>query len=168
MPFNKDNKPFFKKRFVVGPRLNQEDFSKAKKESLCFICLSPDHSQWNCPKNKRRRDDEKGKGPDKNHKDRQLHVAQILPISGNEKYKFIEVLHTDKEHYCCLSTSMWKSSFGPHELVRMHGFVNGKRVRVMIDDSATHNFVNYALVKKLKLSQHIQFGTRGTRVQRNA
>ena len=30
---------------------------------------------------------------------------------------------------------MWKSSFGPHELVRMHGFVNGKRVRVMIDVS---------------------------------
>ena len=118
MPFNKDNKTFVKKRFVVGPRLSQEDFSKAKKESLCFICLSPDHSQWNCPKNKGRRDDEKGKGPDKNHKDRQIHVVQTLPISGNEKYKFIEVLHiTDKEHYCCLSTSMWKSSFGPHELV---------------------------------------------------
>lgn len=63
------------------------------------------------------------------------------------------MLHTDKEHHYCLSTSMWKSSFGPHELVKMHGLVNGKRVRVMIDDSATHNFVNYALVKKLKLSQ---------------
>lgn len=83
-PFNKEGKPLFKKRVTPGPKLNQEDFSKAKKENLCFICLSPDHSQWNCPKN-RRRDDEKGKGPDKNHKDRQIHVVQTLPISGNEK-----------------------------------------------------------------------------------
>lgn len=72
---------------------------------------------------------------------------QTLSLSGNKNYKSVEVLHEDNTHMCCLSSAMWKSTFGPHELVKMHGFVDGKPARLMIDDPATHNFVNYALVK---------------------
>ena len=40
LPFSKEGKPLFKKKLIIGPRLNQEDFAKAKKENLCFTCLS--------------------------------------------------------------------------------------------------------------------------------
>ena len=42
---------------------------------------------------------------------------------------------------------------GPHNLVRLYGQIGGRRVSIMIDDKATHNFLNYTLVKRLKLPQ---------------
>ena len=48
---------------------------------------------------------------------------------------------------------MWQQIFGPHELVRMHGAIKGHKVRVLINDGASHNFLNYKLVKNLKLLQ---------------
>ena len=59
----------------------------------------------------------------------------------------------DVKHECQLTPSMWQPLFGPHELVRMHGSIQGHRVRILIDDGALHNFLNYKLVKKLKLQQ---------------
>ena len=56
-------------------------------------------------------------------------------------------------HECCLTASMWQETFGPHDLVRMHGSIYGHRVRILIDNGATHNFLNYKLVKKLKLAE---------------
>ena len=35
----------------------------------------------------------------------------------------------------------------------LHGTINGRRVRILVDDGATHNFLNYTLVKKLCLQQ---------------
>lgn len=37
--------------------------------------------------------------------------------------------------------------------MRMHGNIKGQKVRIMVDDCATHNFLNYSLVKKLKLPE---------------
>ena len=42
---------------------------------------------------------------------------------------------------------------GPHDLFCVHGTVNRRRVRVLVDDGSTHNFLNYTLVKKLGLPQ---------------
>ena len=39
------------------------------------------------------------------------------------------------------------------DLVRMHGSIYGHRVRILIDDGATHNFLIYKLAKKLKLAE---------------
>ena len=47
-----------------------------------------------------------------------------------------------------MSASIWVPSSGPYDLVQTHG-----RVRVMVDDGPPHNFLNYGLVKKLKLPQ---------------
>ena len=55
----------------------------------------------------------------------------------------------DVKHECQLTPSMWQPSFGPHDLVRMHGSIQGHRVRILIDDGALHNFLNYKLVKKI-------------------
>ena len=38
-------------------------------------------------------------------------------------------------------------------MFRMHGTINGQRIRLLVDDGATHNFLNYKLVKKLQLAQ---------------
>ena len=47
----------------------------------------------------------------------------------------------------------WENRVSPHELFKVHGTVNKRRVCVLIDDGSTHNFLNYTLVKKLKLPQ---------------
>ena len=51
------------------------------------------------------------------------------------------------------SASMWEPTFGPHELDRMHGTINKQRVCILVDDGATHNFLNYKFIKKLKLKE---------------
>ena len=48
---------------------------------------------------------------------------------------------------------MWQETFGLHDLVCMHGTILGHKVRILVDDGATHNFLNYKLVKRLKLPQ---------------
>ena len=47
---------------------------------------------------------------------------------------------------------MWQPTFGPNELFRMYGTINGHKVCILVDDGATHNFLNYKLVKKMKLT----------------
>ena len=38
-------------------------------------------------------------------------------------------------------------------MFRLHGTIKGRRVHILVDDGATHNFLNYTLVKKLRLQQ---------------
>ena len=85
--------------------------------------------------------------------DKQVHTIQVLPLDASKKFKEVEVCHSDATHACCVTSSMWMPAFGPYDLVRMHGFINGHKVWIMVDDGATHNFLNYKLVKKLKLPQ---------------
>ena len=59
----------------------------------------------------------------------------------------------DVTHECHSTSSMWQPTFGPHNLVCMHGSLNGHKVHMLIDNGALHNFLNYKLVKKLKLQQ---------------
>ena len=33
----------------------------------------------------------------------------------------------------------------------MHGTIKGHKVRILIDDGASHNFLNYKLIKRLKI-----------------
>ena len=59
----------------------------------------------------------------------------------------------DVMHECHLTSSMWQPKFGLHDLVHMHGSINGHKVRILIDDGSLHNFLNYNLVKKIKILQ---------------
>ena len=59
----------------------------------------------------------------------------------------------DVKHECHLTSSMWQLTFVPHDLVHMHGSIDGHKVHVLIDGGALHNFLIYKLVKKLMLSQ---------------
>ena len=36
----------------------------------------------------------------------------------------------------------------------MHGTILGHKARILVDNGATHNFLNYKLVKRLKLQQN--------------
>ena len=102
-----------------------------------------DHPKKDCPTLKK-------KGPSK---DKQVHTVQDLPLELSSQYSQVEVSHMDVMHECHLTSSMWKPTFGPHDLVHMHGSINGHKVRILIDDGASHNFLNYKLVKNLKLQQ---------------
>ena len=58
----------------------------------------------------------------------------------------------DKE--CCFIASMWRPTFGPHDLLHLHGTIHGQQVRILIDDGAIHNFLSYKLVKHLHLHEN--------------
>lgn len=82
-----------------------------------------------------------------------MHMAQVLPLDACSKYSAVQVNYQAPEHDCHLSASPWQPTFGPHDLLRLHGTINGRRVRALVDDGSTHNFLNYTLVKKLCLPQ---------------
>ena len=63
-------------------------------------------------------------------------MVQKLPLDASPKYSVVEVSHTAEMHECCLTASMWQETFGPHDLVYMHGSIYGHRVRILIDDGA--------------------------------
>ena len=74
-------------------------------------------------------------------------------MDASPKYAVVEVSHTTVSHECCVTVAMWQPTVGPHKLFCMHGTINGQRIRILVDDGATHNFLNYKLVKKLHLAQ---------------
>ena len=80
-------------------------------------------------------------------------MAQVLPLDACPQYSVVQVNYQAPKHECCLIASPWQPTVGPYDLVRLHGTINGRRVRVLIDDGSTHNFLNYTLVKKLRLPQ---------------
>ena len=127
-----------------GP-LSSQEYERAKKEKLCYVCLSKDHEKKNCPQLPQKN---KNKG-----KEKAAHMVQKLPLDASPKYSAVEVSHTAELHECCLTASMWQETFRSHDLVRMHGSIYGHQVRILIDDGTTHNFLNYKLVKKLKLAE---------------
>ena len=124
-----------------------QELERAKKENLCFVYLGSGYDKKSCP----------NKGTSHKHNvkknDKQVHNIQVLPLDASKKFKEVEVCHSDATHACCVTSSMWILAVGPYDLVRMHGFINGHKVWIMVDDGATHNFLNYKLVKKLKLPQ---------------
>ena len=128
-----------------GP-LTTANFERAKKQKLCFLCLSDQHAKKDCPC----LHDGKEVGTLKG-KEKAMHVIQCLTLIDSPKYSVVEVLHDEAQHECCVLASMWQPTFGPHELHRMHGTINGQRVCILVDDGATYNFLNYKLIKKLKL-----------------
>ena len=67
-------------------------------------------------------------------------MVQKLPLDASSKYSEVEVSHTAELHECCLSASMWQETFGPHDLVRMHGSIYGHQVRILIGDGVTQFF----------------------------
>ena len=121
------------------------DYGKAKKEKLCFDCLSNTHTKRDCPQVKSKKQ-EKGKGT-------AMHRVQVLSLEYSPKYVTVEVSHSKDVHECCLIASMWQETFGLHDLVCMHGTILRHKVRKIVDDGAMHYFLNYKLVKQLKLQQ---------------
>ena len=128
-----------------GP-LSSDELARARRDKLCFQCLGS-HERKDCPQLKDNTAD-KNKG-----KEKALHTVQLLPLEACSKYVAVEISHQAIEHDCCLTVSPWQPTLGPHELFRFHGTINGRRVRVLVDDGSTHNFLNYTLVKKLRLPQ---------------
>ena len=109
--------------------LSPQEYERATKVKLCYHCLANDHEKKICPQL-----------PCKNRnkgKEKAAHMVQKLPLDASPKYSAVEVSHTAE---CFLTASMWQETFGPHDLVCLHGSIYGPRVRILIDDGATHNF----------------------------
>ena len=85
-------------------------------------------------------------------KEKAMHMVQRLTLDSSSKFFVVEVLHGEAQHECCVFAAMWQPTFGPHELHRMHGTINGQRVHILVDDGATHNFLDYKIIKKLNLA----------------
>ena len=82
-----------------------------------------------------------------------MHTVQLLTLAKCPHYSAIEYSHEAPPHECVLTPSPWENRVSPHDLFKIHGTIDGRRVRVLVDDGSTHNFLNYTLVKKLKLPQ---------------
>ena len=145
---SKKPRPFKRKR---DSELHKKDlYAKARKENRCFGCNEIGHTKAECPKN---RTDASGSEPRRDGKSsRQSHTVQRLPL-GFEEFREVTVCHCDKHHVCSVSPLMWQPTVGPHDMVRMYGTIGGRRVTVFVDDGASHNFLNYSLVKKLGLTE---------------
>ena len=134
-----------------GKFLSRKDYEKAKKDKLCFHCMDPNHDKANCPLLKSFEGD---KSSAEAKTSRQAHLVQKLSLSpDSDEFTEITVSHTHMSHSYNVTKAMWTPTFGPHDLVRMLGTINGRKVRIMIDDGATHNFLNYNLVKKLNIKE---------------
>ncbi|KAI5080270.1 hypothetical protein GOP47_0005749 [Adiantum capillus-veneris] len=110
-----------------GP-LSPEEFEKDKKEKLCFQCLGNGHGKKDCPKGK----------SVAYSKEKAVHMVQLLPLESSSRFSMVDVTHSEVVHECCITASMWQQTFGPHELVHMHGSLQGHNVRILVDDGATH------------------------------
>ena len=86
-------------------------------------------------------------------KDKSMHMVQFLPLEASHKYLAILVSKNECVHECCVIASMCQPSFEPHDLLHLHGTIHGQRVRIIIDDGATCNFLYYNLVKNLHLHE---------------
>ena len=112
-----------KPKGAKGP-LTSDELARARKENLCFNCLGQ-HARKDCPQlcsydsvmNK--------------VKEKAVHMVQLLPLEASTKYSAVQVSHQTTMHECCLTAALWKPTFGPHELFRLHGTINGRRVRVL-------------------------------------
>ena len=111
--------------------LSKEDFERAKKENLFFLCMG-DHPKKYCLTLKKAEPS----------KYKQVHTMQVFPLELSSQYSQVEVSHMDLIHECHLESSMWQTTFGLHDLVRMHWSINSHKVRMLIDDGALHNFLN--------------------------
>ena len=80
-----------------------------------------------------------------------MHTVQVLALPNCSKFSVVEVSHNSCEHECHLTTLPWQ--VGPHDLFCLHESVNGQQFWILVDDGATHNFLNYTLVKKLHLQR---------------
>ena len=116
------------------------------KNCVSYVCQIK-HAKKDCPR-LQGKEARTSKG-----KEKAMHTIQCLTLKDSPKYSTVEVLHHEAQHECCVTASMWQPTFGPHELHRMHGTINGQRVWILVDDGATHNFLNYKLIKKLQLKE---------------
>ena len=81
-----ENDPAKNPKGSRGP-LNSEDCERAKKEKLCFKCLSSEHEKKDCPK-LRGKEPKKGSG-------RAVHTVQVLPLEASFKFfklKFVTLM----------------------------------------------------------------------------
>ena len=66
---NNDTTMHGKKTKSTSRLLSKEDFKRAKKENLCFLCMG-NHSKRDYPKLKKERP----------QKDKEVHMVQVLPL----------------------------------------------------------------------------------------
>lgn len=103
-------------------------FLKRREEGRCFHCGGPFAPGHRCT-------------------ERSLRILLLVEDEenvGNEETVDLEV--KTMELSACLADGMT-----PPKTMKLEGWIGGRRVVVLIDSGASHNFVNRALVGELKL-----------------
>ena len=90
--FNNDTHTKGNKPKSTSRPLSKEDYERAQRKNLCFMCLG-NHNKKNCPKLTKAR----------HSQSKQVHMVQVLPLELSSRYSSVEVSHMDVKHECQLS-----------------------------------------------------------------
>ena len=108
---------------------------RLRKQGKCYLCEQPGHIHTNCPKKHEK------KATATPGKAKTAHVAALAGI-------FVTVLHRPVS---CLDCHFNEALFGPNDLLRVYGEINGQPVNILLDPGSSHNFISHVLVQKLKI-----------------
>ena len=74
-------------------------------------------------------------------KEKAVHTVQLLTLAKCPHYLAIEYSHEAPPHECVLTTAPWENRVSPHELFKVHGTINGRRVCVLMMDQLTTSLI---------------------------
>lgn len=117
-------------------RLSPAEYARYRAEGLCFQCGGKSHARRDCP-----------------NKELMVLVVQEEEGDDNDETEEAEETGEEKPEFAECAALSAKSAMGisSPRTIKLRGSVNNKPAVVLIDSGATHNFVDYRLMRALGL-----------------
>lgn len=117
-------------------RLSPTEFARYRAEGHCFQCGGKSHSRRDCPNKE----------------------LMVLVVQEEEGEEFVDAEGDEKEEEettefaeCAALSAKSAMGISSPRTIKLRGMVNNKQALVLIDSGATHNFIDYRLMKELGL-----------------